>query len=97
MLLLFIICLLTIITLLIKHENFEESIKKESIKEESIKPGRVKEETKYNPSNQQISDIYEETKKFENNPPRLGIDLCYEQCKGNCVEYGITGFAFCFE
>jgi hypothetical protein len=27
---------------------------------------------------------------------KAGIFECLEKCKGNCVEYGITGNAFCF-
>jgi hypothetical protein len=27
---------------------------------------------------------------------KAGIYECLEKCKGNCVEYGITGNAFCF-
>jgi len=25
-----------------------------------------------------------------------GVFKCLEQCKGNCVEYGVTGTAYCF-
>jgi hypothetical protein len=27
---------------------------------------------------------------------RLGLDRCIENCKGYCVEYGLTGSAYCF-
>ena len=30
------------------------------------------------------------------NTVRLGLDKCLEYCKGNCVEYGITGNTYCF-
>jgi len=26
----------------------------------------------------------------------LGIDKCLQECKGKCVEFGITGNAYCF-
>lgn len=37
------------------------------------------------------------TKIYENEIGRQGLDICVEKCKGNCVEYGILGKAFCFE
>lgn len=53
--------------------------------------------TKLNPTTFVLDDIYEKTQQFDNSSDgRLGIDKCYENCKGNCVEFGITGFAFCF-
>ena len=27
---------------------------------------------------------------------RLGLDMCLEKCNGTCVEYGVTGNAYCF-
>lgn len=27
---------------------------------------------------------------------RLGLDKCIEKCNGYCVEYGLTGSAYCF-
>ena len=42
-------------------------------------------------------DIYEDTILYSNTEDgRLGIDQCYEKCSGNCLEYGVTGDAFCF-
>ncbi len=35
---------------------------------------------------------------YENEPcGRLGIDKCIDDCKGRCVEFGITGMGYCFE
>lgn len=34
---------------------------------------------------------------YENEINRQGLDICIEKCRGNCVEYGILGKAFCFE
>lgn len=52
---------------------------------------------------QKIPDIIDLTKQFEdlvvyNNDPdgRIGLDKCIENCKGYCVEYGLTGSAYCF-
>jgi len=27
---------------------------------------------------------------------KLGIDKCKTECKGDCVEYGLTGHSYCF-
>jgi hypothetical protein len=43
-----------------------------------------------------LSDIVEKATAYYNIPERLGLDVCLEKCKGNCVEFGITGKAFCF-
>ncbi len=48
-----------------------------------------------------FDDVYSSAILYENEgmtlDSRLGIDICLEKCKGNCVEYGVTGSAFCFE
>lgn len=28
---------------------------------------------------------------------QLGLQKCFDQCKGTCVEFGVTGNAFCFK
>ena len=34
---------------------------------------------------------------YDNEPNgRLGLDKCIELCKGYCVEFGLTGTAYCF-
>ena len=45
-------------------------------------------------------DPYSTAKIYENDPGKfgeLGIYKCIANCKGNCVEYGVTGSAWCFE
>lgn len=32
----------------------------------------------------------------DDNKGRLGLDMCIEQCNGTCLEYGMTGDAYCF-
>ena len=27
---------------------------------------------------------------------RIGLDKCFQSCQGNCIEYGVTGTAYCF-
>lgn len=46
---------------------------------------------------QQLDELYENTITFENEEGREGLDMCVEKCKGNCVEFGIHGKAFCFQ
>lgn len=52
---------------------------------------------------QQLDELYENTDTYENEEGRQGLDICLEYCKsdkgrgGNCVEFGITGKAFCFK
>lgn len=50
-------------------------------------------QNKYNTNPQEI-DTY---KKMDfGKILSLGINDCYESCKGNCIEYGLTGNAYCF-
>ena len=37
------------------------------------------------------------TRIYDNEKGRDGMDICLDKCKGNCVEYGIQGTAFCYE
>lgn len=42
--------------------------------------------------------LFKDVIYYENNidSGRLGLDMCIEECNGNCVEYGQTGNAYCF-
>lgn len=80
-----LILVLTIILLLDSNEYFSDLDPKET-------------PTKLNPTTFKLNDIYENTKYFDNsNTGKLGITECVEKCKGNCVEFGVTGYSFCFE
>lgn len=42
---------------------------------------------------QQFDDII----TYDNDPNgRIGLDKCIEKCNGYCVEFGLTGSAYCF-
>lgn len=43
-----------------------------------------------------FTDIYVNAEAYENKDGRMGLDICLEKCAGNCVEYGLTGKAWCF-
>ena len=44
-----------------------------------------------------ITKQFDDLIVYDNQPDgRLGLDRCYEDCKGYCVEYGLTGSAYCF-
>jgi hypothetical protein len=45
---------------------------------------------------QQLDELYENTLTFNNEEGREGLDICLEKCRGNCVEFGMHGKAFCF-
>ncbi len=46
---------------------------------------------------QQVDELFETAETYENEEGREGLDICVEKCKGNCVEFGIHGKAFCFK
>ncbi len=61
-------------------ENFDTNIKKIE-----LSPSY-----KYDP-------LFADVVTYENDiDGRLGIDKCLENCSGKCLEYGITGTAYCF-
>jgi len=44
-----------------------------------------------------ISKQFEDLIVYDNQPDgTLGLEKCYEGCKGYCVEYGLTGSAYCY-
>lgn len=97
-----ILILLLLIILLIskKYEYFEENETEENETEGNETEENLNSEekpTKKNPTNFLLDDIYEKTTQYDNDNGRLGIDICLEKCKGNCVELGISGFSFCFD
>ena len=41
--------------------------------------------------------LFKDVTYYENdNLGRLGLDMCVQSCNGYCVEYGVTGNAYCF-
>ena len=43
--------------------------------------------------------LFDDVTMYKSNPKdvsQMGLYTCLEKCKGNCVEYGMTGDAFCF-
>lgn len=50
------------------------------------------------PSNYEYSydDVYKHSVYYDNTNTELGITQCMHKCNGNCVEYGVTGIAYCF-
>lgn len=43
-------------------------------------------------------DIYDDAIYYEHKEGEFsGIEKCIKECKGNCVEYGYTANAWCFE
>jgi hypothetical protein len=84
---LFILLLILIVLLIVvytkKSENFG------GIMVENIKSGTTTFDDKlFNDVVMYKSDVKDSTK--------AGIYECLEKCKGNCVEYGMTGNTFCF-
>jgi hypothetical protein len=53
---------------------------------------------KVKPLNLLTEDIlFKDIVPYENQiDGRLGLDMCLEKCNGTCVEYGVTGNAYCF-
>ncbi len=45
---------------------------------------------------QELSDVYKNSQIFDNTDDQEGIITCLQKCKGNCVEFGVSGKAFCF-
>jgi len=47
--------------------------------------------------------LFTDVKTYENDETvdaggygRLGVDKCIQECKGSCVEFGVTGLTWCF-
>jgi hypothetical protein len=43
--------------------------------------------------------LFDDVKSYENDPNdalNTGVYKCLDNCDGNCVEYGMTGLAYCF-
>ena len=80
-------------------KSYQKLIKfpKESSKIKTMEEEHTSKKKKNNPSTFQLDDIYDSAIKFDNDKDRLGLDICLEKCKGNCVEFGVTGFSFCFQ
>lgn len=41
-------------------------------------------------------DFFKNVKTFENDVNEYGIEKCLKTCDGGCVEYGVSGVAYCF-
>jgi hypothetical protein len=84
----FIIFLILLILLLINLSKKNKE-KFAGLKLEYIKSGTVSFDDK----------LFDDVVMYKSNPKDLqkaGIFECLEKCKGTCVEYGMTGNAFCF-
>ena len=84
----FIIILLLLIILLLGLEK-KNNEKFGGIKLEYIKSGTVSFDDK----------LFDDVKMYKSDIKDLkkaGIYECLEKCNGECVEYGVTGNAFCF-
>ena len=85
----FIIVLILIVLVILGITNKKNAEKFGGIKIENIKSGTVSFDDKL------FNDVVmykSDTKDLQ----KAGIYDCLEKCKGTCVEYGITGNAFCF-
>lgn len=40
--------------------------------------------------------LFKDVIRYENQDKTSGIELCWKECDGYCVEYGVTGRATCF-
>jgi hypothetical protein len=74
----------------------EEKPKNNNDKNESTKKENVTTELMFLDDN-----LFNDVIMYDNEDPwdintKLGIQKCAEKCNGNCVEYGVTGSAFCF-
>ena len=76
------------------NDIFAEKQNQES-KDVLNKSNKETTEESNNKSNKDSDKLY--TKIYENEKGRQGLDICLGNCKGHCLEYGITGKAFCFE
>lgn len=44
-----------------------------------------------------LKQQFEDLIGYDNDPNgRIGLDKCIEKCKGYCVEFGLTGSAYCY-
>jgi hypothetical protein len=49
------------------------------------------------PISSDISDIFEDAVKYDYVEGEVsGIEKCYNECKGTCLEYGLSGSGWCF-
>jgi len=86
---LFILLLILIIVGFIYYTNKKDKEKFGGLKIEDIKTGTMSFDDKL------FNDVVM-YKSDTKDTAKAGIFECLEKCKGNCVEYGITGNAFCF-
>jgi len=86
---LFILLLILIIVGFIYYTNKKDKENFEALKIEDIKTGTSSFDDKL------FNDVVM-YKSDTKDTAKAGIFECLEKCKGNCVEYGITGNAFCF-
>jgi len=85
---LILIIIFVIILLLIKYIYFDENI--ETLEQTSNISGRK------NPIIFLDDPFFNNLVYYKNDENELGIDKCVKECDGNCVEFGVTGLAYCF-
>jgi hypothetical protein len=86
---LFILLLILIIVGFIYYTNKNQREKFGGLKVEDIKTGTTSFDDKL------FNDVVM-FKSDTKDTAKAGIYECLEKCKGTCVEYGVTGNAFCF-
>lgn len=91
--------MLIILKIIKKREKRKEGLytsNKEMAKDEQYFYDKTFDNVKY------YENEYEEEEKERKNEIKgrlikTGMEKCKKECKGKCVEYGITGNAYCFK
>ena len=96
--LLIVIIIIIIIIVYLSNKKIEalENIQEQTSENNTIKQKKQGANFLGNNRTQQLDKLYENTDTYENIEGREGLDICMEKCKGNCVEFGMHGKAFCF-
>lgn len=85
-----------ILIMLIMFQNCSCDIKEKFITEQSQEQGYVhKPDIMIDPSFSDVI-IYNNDDNPYADGQKNGVTKCAESCKGQCVEFGITGISFCF-
>ena len=96
-----IIVIFAIIIYINRHNDVEHltNVSAEETKTQDLNKQKIHGANNFlgNNRTQQIDELYETAETYENEEGREGLDICLEKCRGNCVEFGIHGKAFCFK
>jgi hypothetical protein len=93
LIILLILLILIFILLINKKENYTDNNKNKNKKSKTISDSIIKGS---DPLEGQLFDdviMYNGDKTLQG---ELGLEKCIKKCDGMCVEYGMTGDAFCF-